>query len=119
MGVPPFSPGTEDPGYLYLKFADYLAACIRAQKLKPGSRLPGERDFAAEHGVSIGTVRRATEVLRERGLVVTLPAKGTFVAPGELLEELTAPPPAPGETTTEAPGETTAGETTTGERQGG
>jgi DNA-binding GntR family transcriptional regulator len=29
--------------------------------------------------VSIGTVRRAVRELRERGLVATLPAKGTFV----------------------------------------
>lgn len=80
MGVPHFDPNAGEPAYLYMKFADYIAACITAQKLKPGSRLPGERDFAAEHGVSIGTVRRATEELRTRGLVITLPAKGTFVA---------------------------------------
>ncbi|WP_264296562.1 hypothetical protein [Streptomyces sp. C8S0] len=31
------------------------------------------------HSVSIGTVRRAVVELRKRGLVATLPAKGTFV----------------------------------------
>ncbi len=48
-----------------------------------GSRLPGERDLAAEYRVAVGTARRAVEELRRRGLAVTLPAKGTFVkSPG-------------------------------------
>jgi GntR family transcriptional regulator len=49
----------------------------------PGARLPGERDLAAEYQVALGTMRRAIEELRSRGLVVTLPAKGTFVVPGD------------------------------------
>jgi GntR family transcriptional regulator len=75
-----FSPDPTVPGYLYIALADYLADLIADQTLPPGARLPGERDLAAEHGISIGTVRRATGELRERGLVVTLPAKGTYVA---------------------------------------
>lgn len=31
------------------------------------------------YGVSIGTVRRAVALLRDRGVVATLPAKGTFI----------------------------------------
>lgn len=75
-----FGPNTGEPDYLYQRFADYLAATITSEILRPGARFPGERDLAAEHGVSVGTVRRATAVLRDRGLVVTLPAKGTYVA---------------------------------------
>ncbi|MFI1970356.1 GntR family transcriptional regulator [Streptomyces cinnamoneus] len=48
--------------------------------LVQGARLPGERDLAEEYGVAIGTARRAIQELRERGLLITLPAKGTFVA---------------------------------------
>lgn len=80
MATPAFAPDPARPGYLYQKFADYLASLVDAGVLRPGARLPGERDLALEHGVSVGTVRRATAVLRERGTVVTLPAKGTFVA---------------------------------------
>lgn len=72
-------PAKESPGYRYLRLADRLAALIAAGTLRPGRRLPGERDLAAEHGVSVGTVRRAAAVLRERGLLVTLPAKGTYI----------------------------------------
>ncbi|MFE0642253.1 GntR family transcriptional regulator [Streptomyces sp. NPDC058877] len=38
------------------------------------------RDLAEEHGVACPTVRRAAQVLRERGLVLTVHGRGTFVA---------------------------------------
>lgn len=82
-GVPPFDPGAEGPAYVYMRMADHLAARITAGDLSPGSRLPGERDLAAEYGVALGTARRAITELRDRRLVVTLPAKGTFVVARE------------------------------------
>ncbi|BBC33274.1 hypothetical protein SGFS_045680 [Streptomyces graminofaciens] len=66
--------------YVYMQVADHIAARITSGALKPGARLPGERDLGAEYGVAYLTARRAIRELRERGLVVTLPAKGTFVA---------------------------------------
>jgi GntR family transcriptional regulator len=77
--VPPFDPATDEPDYLYARMADHLEARIKAGDLAPGGRLPGERDLAAEYEVAIGTARRAVQELRERGLAVTLPAKGTFI----------------------------------------
>jgi DNA-binding GntR family transcriptional regulator len=77
--VPEFDPGAGGPAYVYVRVADHIAARIRAGGLAPGARLPGERDLADEYQVALGTVRRAIEELRSRGLVVTLPAKGTFV----------------------------------------
>jgi GntR family transcriptional regulator len=81
--VPEFDPDAGDPGYMYAKVADHIAARIAAGELPPGAMLPGERELAAGYGVAIGTVRRAVEELRSRGLVVTLPAKGTFVRRGD------------------------------------
>ncbi|WP_371577225.1 winged helix-turn-helix domain-containing protein [Streptomyces sp. NBC_01314] len=66
--------------YVYMQVADHIAAQIASGALRPGARLPGERDLGAEYGVAYLTARRAIRELRERGLVVTLPAKGTFVA---------------------------------------
>ncbi len=77
--VPEFDPEAGGPAYVYALMADHLHARIEAGELKPGTRLPGERALAAEYGVALGTARRAIEELRQRGLVVTLPAKGTFV----------------------------------------
>lgn len=64
---------------MYARVADHVAARIAAGDLQPGAMLPSERDMAAEYGVALGTVRRAVGELRERGLVVTLAAKGTYV----------------------------------------
>lgn len=78
--VPPFDPDAGEPGYLYQAVAEHLAARIAAGELAPGARLPNERDLASEYGVSLATGRRAVKLLRERGLLITLPVKGTFVA---------------------------------------
>jgi DNA-binding GntR family transcriptional regulator len=77
--IPPFDAEHSEPAYLYVRMADHLEARINAGDIAPGARLPGERDLAAEYQVAIGTARRAVEELRQRGLAVTLPAKGTFV----------------------------------------
>lgn len=78
--VPAWDPEAGGPAYVYARVADHVAARIGAGELRPGARLPSERDLAAEYGVALGTARRAVQELRDRGVVVTLPAKGTFVA---------------------------------------
>jgi DNA-binding GntR family transcriptional regulator len=77
--VPQWEPDAGGPAYVYMRVADHIAARIAAGDLPADARLPGERELAAEYGVAIGTARRAVEELRERGLVVTLPGKGTYV----------------------------------------
>ncbi|WP_255951528.1 winged helix-turn-helix domain-containing protein [Streptomyces odontomachi] len=66
-------------GYVYVRVADEIEQEIRSGRLPHGTRLPNERDLGAQHGVAAGTARRAVRELRDRGLVVTLPNKGTFV----------------------------------------
>ncbi|WP_051362503.1 winged helix-turn-helix domain-containing protein [Amycolatopsis thermoflava] len=68
------------PGYIYEKMADHLAKRIASGDLAPGKPLPAERRLAEEYGVSLGTARHATHLLRKRGLVVTIRSLGTFVA---------------------------------------
>ncbi|WP_411152425.1 GntR family transcriptional regulator [Streptomyces sp. A30] len=70
---------SELPRYEYVKLADTIAAEIASGTLPQGAALPGERAMTELHRVSIGTVRRAIVELRKRGLVATLPAKGTYV----------------------------------------
>lgn len=77
--VPPFDPDAGEPGYLWEAVAAHITARIEAGDLPAGGRLPGERDLASEYGVALMTARRAIKDLRERGLVRTLPSKGTFV----------------------------------------
>ncbi|MFG1760644.1 GntR family transcriptional regulator [Micromonospora sp. SD12] len=65
---------------LYRQLADLLAAQIEEGKLTPGQPLPSELHLQQTYGVARGTVRMAMRELRDRGLVVTVHARGTFVA---------------------------------------
>jgi DNA-binding GntR family transcriptional regulator len=71
---------TSGPELVYLQVANHLAARIDSGEFAPGTRLPAERDLAAYYGVAYDTVRRATAVLRDRGLIVTVHGRGTFVS---------------------------------------
>lgn len=63
-----------------------LAAAIRQRILAgewpPGTALPAETSLAAEHGVALGTLRRALELLAEQGLIERRHGRGTFVRGG-------------------------------------
>ena len=67
----------DSPVLAYVQVADDLAGRISRGEL--AGRLPAERDLASEYGVAYGTIRRAMEVLRERGLVESVHGRGTFV----------------------------------------
>ena len=69
----------DGPDYAWAQVVAHLEARIAAGELAIGSRLPGERELAAEYHVALGTVRRALVEMRNRGIVVTTPSKGTFI----------------------------------------
>lgn len=71
-----------DPTPLYVQVADQLRAKIKAGELEPRDPLPSESKMVADYGIARETARRAIALLREEGWVVTLPQRGTFVAPG-------------------------------------
>lgn len=73
----------ETPTYLYETLAKLIAHRIEAGELAPNTALPAEGQLAREYGVSLGTARHATRLLRAQGLVFTLPHKGTYVAKRE------------------------------------
>ena len=58
-----------------------IEADIDAGKLLPDTRLPSEAELSEQYGVARVTVRRALEELRDRGKVVTIHGKGTYVRP--------------------------------------
>jgi DNA-binding GntR family transcriptional regulator len=74
-----WDPDAVGAAYVYAAMADHLAARIAAGEFPAGSRLPGEAELSREYQVALGTVRRALDVLRDRGLITTLAAKGSYV----------------------------------------
>lgn len=74
----PMEPGQSRYGAL----AAALRQRIVAGEWPPGYPLPAETTLAAEHGVALGTLRRALEVLAEQGLVERQHGRGTFVRSG-------------------------------------
>ena len=65
--------------YVYVQVADAIAAKIAADSYPLNTRLPSEAVLGQEYGVAKMTVRRALEVLRERGLIRTLHGRGSVV----------------------------------------
>ncbi|HET7244953.1 MAG TPA: GntR family transcriptional regulator [Streptosporangiaceae bacterium] len=65
--------------FVYVQLADDLAARIGRGDYPRGSRPPSEAELAESYGVAKMTVRRALEVLRERGMIRTLHGRGSVV----------------------------------------
>ena len=65
--------------YMWQQVAAEIKRRIKAGQYLPGMPIPAERRLAEELGVSTITIRRAVGVLREEGVLETLPQKGTFV----------------------------------------
>jgi DNA-binding transcriptional MocR family regulator len=74
----------------YLKLADTIAADIADGTLRPGDRLPPQRDFAYERKIAVSTASRVYAELLRRGLVVGEVGRGTFVS-GDARRGIAAP----------------------------
>lgn len=64
---------------LYAQIRDALQRAIDEQNLQPGDQLPTVAAFAAQMGVTPGTVRRAYEDLTKSGTLACHVGRGTFV----------------------------------------
>jgi DNA-binding transcriptional MocR family regulator len=74
----------------YLKLADTIAAEIETGALKPGDRLPPQRNFAYERNIAASTASRVYAELLRRGLAVGEVGRGTFIS-GEARRGIAAP----------------------------
>jgi len=66
---------------VYQQVASILRDKIKRREWQPDRRLPSEPDLEAEFDISRDTVRRALNVLRDEGLIVTVRGRGSFVKP--------------------------------------
>jgi len=77
--VPKINPRAAEPPYRQI--AAWLRARIEAGEFRPGiDPLPSEKEIQELFEVARDTARRAVAVLRDEGLVVTVPQRGTYVA---------------------------------------
>jgi DNA-binding transcriptional MocR family regulator len=87
-------------GPRFLQIADALQAAVVDGSLKPGDRLPTQRQLAARLEVDLTTVTRAYDEARRRNLLEGRGARGTYVAASKVeltsildLSMNTPPPP--------------------------
>src|SRR5260221_9105 len=66
-------------GPFYLPMADALEADIAGGRIKPGDRLPAQRDLATRLKIDFTTVGRAFAEARRRGLIEATVGRGSFV----------------------------------------
>lgn len=71
---------TEDSRSLKAGFVEIMEAKIFSGELKPGDRLPSERELAAQMGISRGSVNQGILDMARMGFLRIVPRKGTFVA---------------------------------------
>ena len=64
---------------LYETVAEQIKELVRSNKLKPGDRLPPERELAAMLSISRGSLREACRVLESRGLIKSTPGGGRSI----------------------------------------
>src|SRR3954454_18887056 len=65
---------------LYQRIADHVRDLIESEELRPGERLPAERDLARMLGVSRVPIREAMRTLAAQGLIEIRRGQGMFVA---------------------------------------
>jgi GntR family transcriptional repressor for pyruvate dehydrogenase complex len=64
---------------LYEQIIEQIQGRIMEGKVRPGDKLPSERELALQFGVSRTVVREAVKAMREKGLLEVQPGRGTFV----------------------------------------
>jgi len=77
-------PQAARPGALpsYLRIAEALTIDIGGGRLAAGEKLPPEREMAATRGVAVATLRKALQVLVDRGLIERRQGSGNYVLGG-------------------------------------
>jgi DNA-binding LacI/PurR family transcriptional regulator len=79
---------SKNQDFLYRQTRDWLVRQMRTGKLKPGSKLPGERALADLLKISRGTARNALQGLEEEGLIERIPSRGAFIRQEERMRAM-------------------------------
>ncbi len=72
--------GSASSSTAYARLYQEISAMISCGRWKEGERIPTEKEMSSSFGVSIGTVRRAMDLLEQDGFCRRIQGKGTFVS---------------------------------------
>ena len=64
---------------IYLQVSERLIREIAAGRLIDGERLPPERQLAAQHQVTVRTLRKSLQILEEKGVLERIQGSGNYV----------------------------------------
>lgn len=67
------------PIRLYESVIEQIMDLIKSNELKPGDKLPTERELAEKFSISRGSLREAFRVLESKGLIKSKPGGGRFI----------------------------------------
>lgn len=67
------------PIRLYENVTEQVMVLIKSNELKPGDKLPAERELAEKFSISRASLREAFRVLESRGFIMSRPGGGRFV----------------------------------------
>lgn len=70
----------KSPVPAYRQLIKQITSMIHEGRLKPGDKLPTERELASQLNIARGTVKKAYEVMARDGLIETTQGRGTFVS---------------------------------------
>jgi GntR family transcriptional regulator len=70
----------DSPTPVYQQLAGILRAQIESGELAPGRPIPSELTLMQTYGLGRDTVRRVIGILRDEGLIFTVPHRGSYVA---------------------------------------
>jgi DNA-binding GntR family transcriptional regulator len=64
---------------VWRQLANLLRERITTGQYPPGRAIPSEKQLEQEYGISRNTIRKATALLRDEGLIVTVAGRGSYV----------------------------------------
>jgi len=67
---------------VYRSLAENLERDIAEGRLRPGTKLPPQRELADYLDVNLSTITRAFRLCERKGLIYAIVGRGTFVSPG-------------------------------------
>lgn len=74
----------------YIQISEMLIREAAAGRLPPGTKLPTEREMAADLGISVGTLRKALADMERKGLLERIQGSGNYIQAGSNLDSVYA-----------------------------